>query len=52
MWWGYEENQERRGDENSSYVGKVRQHIYLTYDLGKGENKATGAEAAKDQEFG
>ena len=49
MWWGYEENQERRGDENSSFVGKVRQHIYLRDgNLNAG---LTGAEAAKTQEF-
>ena len=46
MYQGYETGQERRGDENSSFVGTVRQHIYHDVkEIGTG-----GVKAAAKQE--
>ena len=46
MYQGYALSQERRGDENSSFVGTVRQHIY--HDLSM--RGKSGVLAAKNQE--
>ena len=43
---GYQMGQERRGDENSSFVGTVRQHIY--HDLSM--RGKSGVLAAKNQD--
>ena len=45
MYQGYARNQERRGDENSSFVGTVRQHIYTDMSM----TGSTGVEAATKQ---
>ena len=46
MYQGYEWSQERRGDENSSFVGTVRQHIY---NEKKFFGKMSGSAAAQKQ---
>ena len=45
MYQGYALSQERRGDENSSFVGTVRQHIYQDTAM----RGVTGVEAASQQ---
>ena len=46
---GYQTGQERRGDENSSYVGKVRQSLWLNPDLQGMMSSAQAALKKKDQ---
>ena len=47
MYQGYETGQERRGDENSSFVGTVRQHIYQQIQ----DTGTSGSAAAQKQGY-